>query len=264
METNNWNLHLKRSGRRGFPVSACIGIVPTVLTVLTVLIMLFWCGCGRTITRVSIPVKVQSEIDIARYSNFAVLPFVQSAGVSRDEALPQRIGTEVASILRRGLARQKHFEVVSTQETTRLLTGETISEEWLTDTEHLSQLGEYFEVKAVIIGNYRFDTDSRPRRYYGERYSVQRQRYVMNYQDYMQKTYFLTLRILIIDVETEKIIWDETYRRGTAEAHTLGSFIFSQAGPQENTLRELSRRAIAEFTRSISPHYEREDRYLVQ
>ena len=264
METNNWNLHLKRSGRRGFPISACIGIIPTVLTVLTVLIMLFWCGCGRTITRVSIPVKVQSEIDIARYSNFAVLPFVQSAGVSRDEALPQRIGTEVASILRRGLARQKHFEVVSTQETTRLLTGETISEEWLTDTEHLSQLGEYFEVKAVIIGNYRFDTDSRPRRYYGERYSVQRQRYVMNYQDYMQKTYFLTLRILIIDVETEKIIWDETYRRGTAEAHTLGSFIFSQAGPQENTLRELSRRAIAEFTRSISPHYEREDRYLVQ
>ena len=261
METNNWNLPLKRSGRRSVPISASIGIV---LTVLTVLIGLFWCGCGRAITRVSIPVKVQSEIDITRYSNFAVLPFVQSASVSRDEALPQRIGTEVASILRRGLARQKHFEVVSTQETTRLLTGETISEEWLTDTEHLSQLGKYFEVKAVIIGNYRFDTDSRPRRYYGERYSVQRQRYVMNYQDYMQKTYFLTLRILIIDVETEKIIWDETYRRGTAEAHTLGSFIFSQAGPQENTLRELSRRAISEFTRSISPHYEREDRYLVQ
>ena len=255
METNNWSLRLKRRGSRCFPVSACIGIVFIALT---------YCGCGRTVTRVSIPVKVQSEIDVSRYSAFAVLPFVQSARVSRDEVLPQRIGEEIASILRRGLARQKHFEVVSTQETTRLLTGETVAEDWLTDIEHLSQLGKYFDVKAVITGNYRFDTDSRPRRYYGERYSVQRQRYVMNYQDYMQKTYFLTLRVLIIDVGTEKVIWDESYRRGTAEAHTLGSFIFSQAGPQENTLRELSRRALAEFTRRISPHYEREDRYLVQ
>ena len=34
------------------------------------------CGCGSAVTRVSIPVKVESEIDINRYSNFAVLPFV--------------------------------------------------------------------------------------------------------------------------------------------------------------------------------------------
>ncbi len=237
-----------------FPVSA-LGIVFAALTL---------CGCGRAATRVSIPVKVQSEIDINRYSNFAVLPFAREKRSSRDEAMPQRVGEEIASILRRGLARQKHFDVVSTQETSRILTGETVAEEWLTDIEHLSELGSYFDVKAVIVGNYRFDTDSRPRRYYGERYSIQRQRYVMNYQDYMQKTYFLTLRVLIIDVENEQVIWDESYRRSTAEAHTLGSFIFSQAGPQENTLRELSRRAIAEFTRRISPHYEREDRYLVQ
>ena len=229
-----------------------------------ILAALALCGCGRTVTRVSIPVKVQSEIDISRYSNFAVLPFVREKRASRDEEMPRRVGVEIAAILRRGLARQQHFEVVSTQETARILTGETLAEDWLTDIEHLSQLGSYFDVKAVIVGNYRFDTDSRPRRYYGERYSIQRQRYVMNYQDYMQKTYFLTLRVLIIDVENERVIWDESYRRSTAEAHTLGSFIFSQAGPQENTLRELSRRAIAEFTRQISPHYEREDRYLVQ
>ena len=228
-----------------------------------IFIVMLFCGCGSAVTRVSIPVKVESEIDINRYSNFAILPFVPEKEAGRNEELPEGIGEEIASILRSGLARQKHFEVVSAQETARLLTGETVGEEWLSDAEHLSRLGEYFEVKGIIIGSFRFYSDSRPRRYYGERYSIQRQRYVMDYQDYMQKTYLLSLRVIIFDVETEKIIWDENYRRSTAEAHTIGSFIFSQAGPQANTMRELGKRAAMEFTREISPHYEREDRYLV-
>ena len=232
-----------------------IGILLAILT---------FCGCSSTVTRVSIPVKVQSEIDISRYSNFAVLPFVSESQNRDSEELPPEVGEDIAATLRRGLARQKRFEVISSQETSRLLTGETIGEEWLSDTKHLSRLGEYFEVKGVIVGSFRFYSDSRPRRYYGERYSIQRQRYVMDYQDYMQKTYLLSLRVMIIDVETEQIIWDESYRRSTAEAHTIGSFIFSQAGPQSNTVRELGKRAVSEFTRQISPHYEQEDRYLVK
>lgn len=228
------------------------------------LAILIFFGCGSNVTRVSIPVKVQSEIDISRYSNFAVLPFVSEKQAERNEELPPEVGEDIAAILRRGLARQKSFNIINTQETTRLLTGETIGEEWLSDTKHLSQLGEYFEVKGVIVGSFRFYSDSRPRRYYGERYSIQRQRYVMDYQDYMQKTYLLSLRVMIIDVETEQIIWDESYRRSTAEAHTIGSFIFSQVGPQANTIRELGKRAVSEFTRQISPHYESEDRYLVK
>lgn len=225
---------------------------------------LTFCGCSSAVTRVSIPVKVQSEIDIERYSNFAVLPFVSEKQSGYNEQLPPEVGEDIAATLRRGLARQKRFEVVSSQETTRLLTGEDMGEEWLADTKHLSQLGEYFEVKGVIVGSFRFYSDSRPRRYYGERYSIQRQRYVMDYQDYMQKTYLLSIRVKIIDVETEKVIWDEAYRRSTAEAHTIGSFIFSQTGPQANIVRELGRRAVTEFTRQISPHYEQEDRYLVK
>ena len=227
------------------------------------LIVLTLCGCGSAVTRVSIPVKVESEIDISRYSNFAVLPFVPEKEMERNEELPEGMGEEIASILRSGLARQKHFEVVSTQETARMLTGETVEQEWLSNTKRLGELGEYFEVKGIIIGSFRFYSDSRPRRHYGERYSIQRQRYVTDYQDYMEKTYLLSLRVMIFDVETQEIIWDENYRRSTAEAHTIGSFIFSQAGPQANTMRELGKRAAIEFTREISPHYEREDRYLV-
>lgn len=223
-----------------------------------------FCACGSKVARVSIPIKVQSEIDINTYSNFAVLPFVSEKHATKLDEIPVEIGTEIAEILRSGLSRQKHFEIVNKQETARLMTGEVVEEEWLSDTERLSKLGEYFEVKGIIIGSYRFYTDTRPRRYYGERYSTRQQRYIMDYQDYMQKTYLLSLRVLIIDVDTKKIIWDETYRQSTAEAHTIGSFVFSQMTPQETTLRELSKRAAAEFTREISPHYEQEDRFLMK
>ena len=116
-------------------ISNKIGILLTVLTL---------CGCGRAVTRVSIPVKVESKIDISRYSNFAVLPFVHEKESGRNEKLPEEIGEEIAGILRRGLARQKHFEVVSTQETARLLTGETIGEDWLSDTKAVESTRRVF------------------------------------------------------------------------------------------------------------------------
>lgn len=231
---------------------------------LLVIVSLTLSACGSKVARVSIPIKVQSEIDINTYSNFAVLPFVSEKHSTKIGEIPADIGEDVAQILRSNLTRQKHFNIVNKQETERIITREEIEEKLLNDTEKLSKLGGYFEVKGIIIGSYRFYTDTRPRRYYGERYSVSQQRYVMDYQDYMQKTYYLSLRVLIIDVDTEKIIWDEVYQQRSAEAHSIGSFVFSQMSPQETTLRELSKRAIAQFTQDISPHYEQEDRFLMR
>lgn len=222
-------------------------------------------SCGNKVARVPIPIKVQSEIDIDTYSNFAVLPFVPQKSASKIEDIPVKIGSEVAQILRSQLSRQRHFQITDKQETDRLMTGEEIDEDkWLEDTARLSELGKYFEVKGIIVGSYLFHTDTRPRRYYGERYSYQQQRYVMDYQDYMQKTYLLSLRVMILDVDTGKIIWDESYRQSTAEAHSLGSLVFSQMAPKETTMRELSKRALAKFTQDISPHYEQEDRFLIR
>ena len=234
------------------------------ITCLLMIVSIALSACGSKVARVAIPIKVQSEIDINTYSNFAVLPFISEKHTSKIGEIPADIGDDVAQILRSNLTRQKHFEVVNKQETERIMTGEDIEENLLTDTERLSKLGGYFEVKGIIIGSYRFYTDTRPRRYYGERYSVSQQRYVMDYQDYMQKTYFLSLRVLILDVDTEKIIWDEVYQQRAAEAHSIGSLVFSQMAPQETTLRELSKRAIAQFTQDISPHYEQEDRFLMR
>ncbi len=231
---------------------------------LSLIISLTLGACGSKVTRVSIPIKVQSEIDINTYSNFAVLPFISEKHTSKIGEIPADIGNDVAQILRSGLSRQKHFEVVDKQETERIMIGEKIEKDLLADAERLSKFGRYFEVKGIIIGSYRFYTDTRPRRYYGERYSVSQQRYVMDYQDYMQKTYLLALRVIIVDVDTEKIIWDEVYQQKTAEAHSIGSFVLSQMVPQETTLRELSKRAITQFTQDISPHYEQEDRFLIR
>ncbi len=235
-----------------------------VIVCILVIVSLTLCACGSKVARVSIPIKVQSEIDINTYSNFAVLPFVSEKHTTKIGKIPADIGDDVAQILRSNLTRQKHFDIINKQETERIITGEEIEEKLLADTERLSKLGGYFEVRGVIIGSYRFYTDTRPRRYYGERYSVSQQRYVMDYQDYMQKTYYLALRVMIIDVDTEKIIWDEVYQQRAAEAHSIGSFVFSQMAPQETTLRELSKRAVAQFTQEISPHYEQEDRFLMR
>ena len=236
----------------------------TITTVIFIIVFML-CSCGNKISRVPIPIKVQSEIDIHTYSNFAVLPFVGQKSSSEIEGVPVKIGSEIAQILRSKLSRQKQFQIVDKQETDRLMTGEEIEEDkWLKDTERLSELGKYFEVRGIIVGSYLFHTDTRPRRYYGERYSHRQQRYVMDYQDYMQKTYLLSLRVMIIDVDNGNIIWDESYLQRTAEAHSLGSLVFSQMAPKESTMRELSKRALAQFTQDISPHYEQEDRFLIR
>ena len=65
-----------------------IGILLAILT---------FCGCSSTVTRVSIPVKVQSEIDISRYSNFAVLPFVSESQNRDSEELPPEVGEDIAA-----------------------------------------------------------------------------------------------------------------------------------------------------------------------
>ena len=46
--------------------------------------LLIFGGCGRSISRVTIPIQVDSEIDTDQFSNFAVLPFVKDK--TKDES----------------------------------------------------------------------------------------------------------------------------------------------------------------------------------
>ena len=229
------------------------------------LIMVFlatFSSCGRSITRVTIPVQVDSEIDADRFSSFAVLPFVKDkSGDSSDDV---DIGHEIASTMRRRIGRHKNYDVVGGQETGRLMTGETIDTEFLADMRQLARLGGYFEVDGLITGSYKYYTVNQPKTYYGEHYSPTRRQYVMDYQDYIQRMYILALRVIIVDMDSEKIIWDEKYERTAVENHALGSFLVSQITPRDTILKSLTKQAVSEFTRQIAPHYETEVRFLAK
>ncbi len=240
--------------------------IPLTITVLLVALCLgtYW-GCGASVTRVPIKIQVESTIDVTKYSGFAVLPFTEEKDSSRQRvASSDETGGEIAALMRIGLGRNQNLDVVSTQDTLRLFGDEAMDEELLTNVSELVRIGEYFEVDAVIAGSYRFFAVSQPRRYYGERYSRTLQRYVTDYQDYLEKTYVLSLRVVITSVDTEEIIRDDTYERRAYQSHSVSSYLISEVTPQAGILKSLARQAISEFTRQVSPHYEQEERFLVR
>lgn len=243
-----------------------IGGILFIITILPIFLSLgvYW-GCASSVTRVPIKIQVESTIDVTKYSGFAVLPFIQAKASGRQRiASSDETGEEIASLMRIGLGRNQNLDVVGTQETLRLFVDETLDEELLVDVPELVRIGEYFEVDAVIAGSYNFFAVSQPRRYYGERYSRSLQRYVTDYQDYFEKTYILSLRIVIASVDTEEVIRDDRYERRAYQSHSVSSYLVSKVTPQEGILKSLARQAISEFTRQVAPHYEQEERFLVR
>lgn len=244
-----------------FPVSR-LAIPMSMRTTLILVFLVVFSGCGRSISRVTIPIQVDSEIDADKFSSFAVLPFVKDN--AEDSSGEVDIGDEIAATMRRGIGRQKNYNVVGSQETDRLMIGETVDDEFLTDMAQLTRLGGYFEVDGLITGSYKYHTVNQPRTYYGEHYSPTRRQYVMAHQDYIQRIYILALRVIILDVNSEKVIWDEKYERTAVENHAMGSFLVSQITPRDTILKSLTKQAVTEFTRQIAPHYETEIRFLVK
>ena len=237
--------------------------IPFVITLLLCSVM-YW-GCASAVTRVPIKIQVESTIDVTKYSGFAVLPFVEAKDSGRQRiASSDETGEDIASLMRIGLGRNQNLDVVSTQDTLRLFSNETLDEDLLVDVSELVRIGQYFETDAVIVGSYNFFARSQPRRYYGEHYSRRLQRYVTDYQDYLEKTYVLSLRIVIASVDTEEIIQDDTYERRAFQSHSVSSFLMSEVTPHQGVLKSLARQAISEFTRQVSPHYEQEERYVVR
>ena len=243
-----------------------IGGISFILTMLPIFLCLavYW-GCASAVTRVPIKIQVESTIDVTKYSGFAVLPFIEAKDSGRQRiASSEETGEEIASLMRIGLGRNQNLDIVSTQDTARLFSNETPDEDLMVDVSELVRIGQYFEVDAVIAGSYSFFATSQPRRYYGERYSRRLQRYVTDYQDYLEKTYILSLRVIIASVDTEEIIRDDKYERRAFQSHTVSSFLISEVTPNAGILKSLARQAISEFTRQVSPHYEQEERFLVR
>ena len=236
------------------------------LLVLTSIMITVLIGCGDSVRKINIPVKVDSQINLDQYNNLVVLPFTAVKRRNMLANVPLDTGNEIALALRYKLSRRKGLNVISTQETFLMLDGETSAVNTLAkaNVDRVISIGEYMNVDAIVGGNYDFYAVSQPRRAYSERYSRTLQRYVTYYQDYLEKTYVLSLQIRILDVATKEFVWDELYNRRASEAHSLGSMIISEVAPTNSILKNLIQQALRKFIREISPHYETEYRFLVQ
>ncbi|SVA62069.1 uncharacterized protein METZ01_LOCUS114923, partial [marine metagenome] len=81
-------------------------------------------GCGDSVRKINIPVKVDSQIDLGQYKNLVVLPFTAVPRRNMLANVPVDTGNEIALTLRYKLGRRKGLNVISTQETFLMLDGE--------------------------------------------------------------------------------------------------------------------------------------------
>ena len=126
------------------------------LLVLTSTMIMVLLGCGDSVRKINIPVKVDSQIDLERYTNFVVLPFVAVKRKNMLANVPANTGKEIALTLRYQLGRQKDLNVISTQETALMLDGEASAVNTLAkaNIDRVISIGEYMDVDAVIGGSY--------------------------------------------------------------------------------------------------------------
>ena len=215
-------------------------------------------GCGNT-TKVLIKVKVQSEIDVTKYEEIAVIPFLHS-----DESKNEEWGENIAFVFRRHLSKSKKFDVLDSKDTKLTLEGERITIDTFQDADKLMDLGGELGVDALVVGTYKFYNISEPRRLYYDRYSVRLQRYITDTVTYFHKTYVLSLNISIVDANTGEIVWSDKFEQTAAEDHNLGTLLISGISEGDNVMKRLTAQAASKFMRKIEPHYETEERILVR
>jgi hypothetical protein len=215
-------------------------------------------ACSNT-TKVLVRVKVQSEIDVGKYEQIAIVPLLNS-GASKNEEW----GEDIAFVFRRHLSKSQKFDVLDSKDTRLILAGEQITIDTLQNADELVDLGGQLMVDALVVGTYKFYQISEPRRLYYDRYSVQLQRYITDTVTYFHKTYVLSLNISIVDANTGETVWRGRFEQTAEEDHNLGTLMISGISEGDNVMKRLTTQAASKFMRKIEPHYETEERILVR
>jgi hypothetical protein len=225
---------------------------------IALLISILLAGCGGA-EKVWIKVGVPSELDMSRYRAVAVLPLIP---LETDERKDQ--GEAIAYFIRRELAKVKGINLIDAQTTRRILEGEEITPETLENSSQMVDICGELNADAVIAGTYKLYHVSEPRRYYVDRYSPRLRRYVTEAVTYYEKTYYLKLRLMLIDAQNGKPVFEEEYEPSYSEAHNLGTLIVSEVTEGNPAIQRLTLDAVSQFLKKIAPHYEKEERFLVR
>lgn len=228
-----------------------ISTIPFLILSLSVI-----AGCSNT-TKALINVKVQSQIDLNKYSNIAVLPFVQAEGGKEEW------GETIAFILKRSITRSGKLNVMDLKDAKEMLGGK-MSIDAFKDEANLREIGSILGVDGFISGSFKFQTVNEARSYYVERYSLRLQQYVYDEVPYFQRTYLLSIKFIMVDTSSGKIIMEENYNKRDSQAHSLGNLLISSSSENESILQSLVVSASNNFTNKLVPHYETEERVLVR
>jgi len=223
------------------------------------------------VTEVKIKVKTGSDIDVNKYKEIAVLPFVADNKLikegkkdfSKNESNEDK-GEKISFFMRRALSKNKEIDVMDTVKTNSIIAGESIDKSLLEDENRLADIGGELGVNAIIIGRYRFYSISEPRTIPVSVYSQRLHRYITETVTYFHKTYILSLHVIVVDAHTGKPVLKKLIEPPPAsEPHSLGTLII-EAFQDDRIFEKLVNKAVSDFAKRITPHYELEKRMLVK
>ena len=215
-------------------------------------------GCYG-IEAVKIKVRVDSKVDMKKYSTIAVMDFID-----RKDNSPTDQGKILARMIRKQLRNNKELHILD-ERSMYLTLEEEIDKDKIEAPIALISICDQLEVDALIVGTFDFSRVSRPVPYIIERYSPRTGKYRPEARTYIQGVYRLSLHAKVVDGTTGKTVFDYVPPpEEKPEFRSVWGLSLSEGGPDLTNLRSMAARPVTAFVLSLIPHYEYERRILVR
>ena len=228
------------------------------LAIALLVLGVYGAGC-QSVVVVPLRVKVESPLDLNRYSSFAVVPIVDRDG---------RLGTEqlyaLSNMVRQRLERVEGISLLAQSETLNGLSGEDVSAECLDDPERIAEWGRMLGVSALVTGRVRYyvfnDIQTRP----VEWWDFRQGRYVSEVQTYLVRSHHISLDLSARDANTGQVLAGDDYSNEWNQPQSVVGVVVRELSGSSTVLFQLAEDPIREFLGSIASSFEYEERYLLR
>jgi|GEM_PF-2312547 len=208
---------------------------------------------------VKIRVRVDSKVDMKKYSTIAVMDFIDV----RDNS-PTDQGEILARMIRKRLRSSREFHILD-ERSMYLNLEEEMDKDKIEDPDVLVSICNQLEVDALIVGTFDLYRVSQPVPYIIERYSPRTGKYSPETRTYVQRVYRLSLHAKVVDGTTGETVFDYAPPpEERPEFRSVWGLSFSEGDSDSTSLRSIAARPVATFALSLIPHYEYERRILVR
>jgi len=215
-------------------------------------------GCYGTET-IKIKVRVNSKVDMRKYSTIAVMDFINSRNDS-----PGDQGRTLARMVRKQLKNSKEF-IILDERSMYMMLDEEIDKDKIEDPNALVSICNQMGVDALIVGTFDFYRLNQPTPYIVESYSPSTGRYRPETRTYIQRVYRFSLHAKVVDGTTGETIFDHIPPlEERPEFRSAWGLSLSESGSDSTSLRSIAARPVRAFVLSLIPHYEYEQRILAR